>query len=50
MIVKMSQQLLAAAHRWWAVSALRDGKKLSRRLARYNRHMAKARTLEVRHG
>ncbi|SED75293.1 hypothetical protein SAMN04490200_2299 [Pseudomonas proteolytica] len=36
----------AAAHRAMAMSALHANSSLSTRLARYNQHMSKARTLE----
>lgn len=41
---------LAAAHRRMALAALRADSSVSVRLARYNRHMTKARALEVSHG
>lgn len=50
MVVNVLRGLQVAAHKYSAIVALRDVETPSRRLARYNHHMSKARSLEVQHG
>ncbi len=47
MIINALRGLGISIHKAIALSALRDGKKPSRRFARYNYHMKKARALEL---
>lgn len=42
-----ARSIRAAAHKAMALAALRADSSLTTRLARYNSHMAKARTLEA---